>query len=68
MTIASDGTITQNGKAVARLGLFNVADGSQLRKVGGTLMGFADGAKLSEAQPQCAAGLSNDPMSIRPPS
>jgi flagellar basal-body rod protein FlgF len=57
VTIASDGTITQNGKAVARLGLFNVADGSQLHKVGGTLMGFDDGAKLSEAQPQVHSGF-----------
>jgi flagellar basal body rod protein FlgG len=57
VTIASDGTITQKGKAVARLGLFNVAEGSQLHKVGGTLMGFADGAKLTEAQPAVHSGF-----------
>ena len=57
VTIASDGTITQKGKAVARLGLFNVADGSPLHKVGGTLLGFADGARLSEAQPAVHSGF-----------
>ena len=57
LTIASDGTITQRGKAIARLGLFNVADGSQLHKVGGTLLGFSDDAKLSEAQPAVHSGF-----------
>jgi flagellar basal-body rod protein FlgF len=54
---ASDGTITQKGKVVAKLGLFNVADGSQLHKVGGTLLGISDGAKLSEAQPAVHSGF-----------
>jgi flagellar basal-body rod protein FlgF len=57
LTIASDGTITQRGKTIAKLGLFNVADGSQLHKVGGTLLGFSDGAKLSEAQPAVHSGF-----------
>jgi flagellar basal-body rod protein FlgF len=40
--IASDGTITQNGSAVARLGVFNVPDESKLTKHGGTMLDYPD--------------------------
>lgn len=36
--IAGDGTITQGGQPVGRVGLFDVADRTQLLKQGGTLM------------------------------
>jgi len=55
--IALDGTISQNGKPVAKLGLFNVNDPSRLRKEGGTLMGIVDGEKLEEAQPNVRSGF-----------
>ena len=57
VTFASDGTIAQNGKTVARLGLFNVANSSQLQKDGGTLLGIPDGAALSEATPNVHSGF-----------
>jgi flagellar basal-body rod protein FlgF len=51
-----DGTITQNGKPVAKLGLFNLSDTSQIHKVGGTLLGYPDGSKLVDAQPNVHSG------------
>jgi flagellar basal body rod protein FlgG len=57
VSFALDGTIAQNGKTVAKLGLFNVSDGSQLQKDGGTLLGIPDGAALSEAQPSVHSGF-----------
>ncbi len=38
IAIGADGTITQNGAAVGRIGLFDVADPAQLRKHGGSLL------------------------------
>jgi flagellar basal-body rod protein FlgF len=55
-TFSLDGTITQNDKAVAKLGLFNLSDASQIHKVGGTLLGYPDGSKLVEAQPNVHSG------------
>ena len=37
-TIAKDGTVTQDGKAVGQIGLFDVPDRSKLLKEGGTLL------------------------------
>ena len=56
-TFATDGTIAQHGKPVARLGLFNVPAGSDLQKEGGTLLKIPDGAALSEAQPSVHSGF-----------
>lgn len=42
--VANDGTISQNGQAVAKIGVFAPADASQLEKQGKTL--FAGGGKL----------------------
>jgi flagellar basal body rod protein FlgG len=47
-TIGGDGLITQSGKPVARVGLFDVADRAGLRKDGGTLLSF-DGQELKPA-------------------
>ena len=44
ITIGRDGTITQNGKTVANLGVFNVPDSTQLKKDGATLMSAPAGA------------------------
>ncbi len=41
-TIAKDGTITQNGQPVGRIGLFDVADRAKLLKQGGTLLSHPD--------------------------
>jgi flagellar basal body rod protein FlgG len=56
-TIASDGTITQATKKVARLGLFDVADPETLQKDGGTLLSIPDGATLSAANPTVRTGF-----------
>ena len=56
-TFAVDGTITQNGKVAGKLGLFNVADASQLRKLGGTLLSMPEGADLQTATPTVRSGF-----------
>jgi flagellar basal-body rod protein FlgF len=57
-TISTDGTITQNGKAVDRLGLFSIADVTQLSKEGGTLLGLpATGGQLQAAKPTVRSGF-----------
>ena len=56
-TISLDGTITQNGKEVTKLGLFNVKDPSTLVKAGGTLLSMPDDAKLQEASPTVRSGF-----------
>jgi flagellar basal body rod protein FlgG len=48
-TIASDGTITQGGKAVGALGVFDVADRGKLMKKGGTLLAHGE-QKLQPAK------------------
>jgi flagellar basal body rod protein FlgG len=47
--IGKDGTISQQGKAVARIGVFDVPDPNKLSKHGGTLMDYPemDQAKIS---------------------
>ena len=57
ITIAADGTIAQNGKIKARLGLFSAGDPSQLHKVGGTLWAIPDGATLATATPVVRTGF-----------
>jgi flagellar basal body rod protein FlgG len=57
-TISADGTISQNGKVVDRLGLFNVADPTQLTKEGNTLLGLpATGGALQPATPSVRSGF-----------
>jgi flagellar basal-body rod protein FlgF len=56
-TFSSDGTITQNGKVAGKLGLFNVADSTQLRKLGGTLLSMPEGANLQTATPTVRSGF-----------
>jgi flagellar basal body rod protein FlgG len=41
-TISQDGTITQRGQAVGRIGVFDVPDPGQITKVGGTLLSYPD--------------------------
>jgi flagellar basal-body rod protein FlgF len=38
VTFSTDGTVMQGGNAVAKIGLFDVSDPSQLKKEGGTLL------------------------------
>jgi flagellar basal body rod protein FlgG len=45
--IGSDGTITQDGQAVARLGVFNVPDRLKLVKQGGGLLAYSEPDKLT---------------------
>ena len=56
-TIATDGTITQNGKVMATLGLFDVSDPSALRKEGATLLSTPAGAQLDRAVPTVRSGF-----------
>lgn len=48
-TIASDGVVTQNGKAVARIGLFSVADRAKLTKQGGNMLGYENAGELQQS-------------------
>jgi flagellar basal-body rod protein FlgF len=58
ITISTDGTLTQNGKNIDRLGLFTIADTSQLSKDGGTLLGLpAKGGQLQTATPTVRSGF-----------
>lgn len=41
-SINQDGVITQDGRPVGRIGIFDVPDPSQLRKDGGTLLAYPD--------------------------
>ena len=56
-TFAVDGTITQNGKSVGRLGLFTVKNPSNLQKAGGTLLTLPAGANLQQATPMVRDGF-----------
>ena len=49
ISIGKDGEITQRGKPVGRLGLFDVPDRSQLEKLGNNLFGVADANQLRPA-------------------
>ena len=48
-SIDADGQITQNGQAVARLGLFDVPDKAALNKLGGGLLAFPEADQLTPA-------------------
>jgi flagellar basal-body rod protein FlgF len=56
-TFATDGTITQNGKSVGRLGLFTVNNPSNLQKAGGTLLTLPSDANLQQATPTVREGF-----------
>lgn len=56
--VGKDGTITQNDQAVARLGVFDVADKTQLRKDGGTLLSYSN----QELTPVAAPTLHNQSL------
>ena len=46
--VAKDGTITQNGRPVARVGVFDVSNRAKLQQIGGTLLSY-DGANGLQA-------------------
>jgi flagellar basal body rod protein FlgG len=56
-TFALDGTITQNGQTVTRLGTFNIADPSTLQKAGGTLLNLPPGASIQTATATVRSGF-----------
>jgi flagellar basal-body rod protein FlgF len=56
-TFALDGSITQNGKVVTQLGIFNVADSSKLQKIGGTFLRMPPGATLQSANATVRSGF-----------
>ena len=56
-TISTDGTISQNGKIVAELGLFDLSDPSTLRKDGATLLSAPANAQLNHATPTVRSGF-----------
>ncbi len=47
--ISEDGTITQKGEVVAKIGLFDVPNSTDLKKEGNTLMSVQQGAQVSTA-------------------
>ncbi|MDP9172288.1 MAG: flagellar hook basal-body protein [Planctomycetota bacterium] len=49
VTVDSKGAVTQNGKTIAKIGMFDVSDPKQLQKEGGTLMSIKDGAAVMPA-------------------
>ena len=57
ITIGSDGEVSQAGHPVAQLGLFDVADRSQLRKRGGTLLSYPSTTTLIPATGALHAGF-----------
>jgi flagellar basal-body rod protein FlgF len=57
ITIGRDGTVTQNGKTVATVGLFNVPEGTQLKKDGLTLMSAPAGANLRTSNATLRSGF-----------
>ena len=58
--IGSDGVVTQAGQAVAQLSLVNVADPSQLQKVGGSLISYPPGTNLIPGTGRIVAGAVED--------
>jgi flagellar basal-body rod protein FlgF len=57
ITIASDGTISQMGKKVAQIGLFDAGEPGALQKDGGTLLSIPDKTKMTVANPTVRAGF-----------
>lgn len=55
-SISQDGTITQLGQPVARLGVFDVADPSALKKEGGTLLSGVGFDQLTPSTSQLVTG------------
>ncbi|HEX4796501.1 MAG TPA: flagellar hook basal-body protein [Humisphaera sp.] len=47
--VAQDGTISQDGRPVARIGVFKIADADKLQQLGGTLLGFPQSSQLQAA-------------------
>jgi flagellar basal-body rod protein FlgF len=54
--IGSDGQMAVGGKPVAKLGLFSVPDRSALKKHSGTLMSYADPAKITPSKATVVGG------------
>jgi flagellar basal body rod protein FlgG len=54
--VGKDGTVTQHGRPVARLGVFDVADRTKLTKQGGTLIRYG----AQDLRPAAAATLHNE--------
>lgn len=48
-TIGTDGQITQGGKPVSRIGVFDVPDASRIDKLGGNLLSYPEMQKLAPA-------------------
>lgn len=56
LSIGEDGRITENGVTVARVGLFDVPDRSQMSKQGGTMLNYPD---IKSIRPTATATLRN---------
>jgi flagellar basal-body rod protein FlgF len=65
VTIGSDGTVSQGGTILAKLGVFDVADSSQLKKEGGSLLSTGSSTPAAVAAPtvksQCLERSNVDP-------
>jgi flagellar basal-body rod protein FlgF len=48
--VGKDGTITQDGEPVGRIGVFNVADRAKLIKQGGTLLSYAEPGGITRTE------------------
>ncbi|HEX8913363.1 MAG TPA: flagellar hook-basal body protein [Humisphaera sp.] len=57
LAVARDGTLSNDGKPLARIGVFNVADPGKLTKAGGTIMGYADAGGLTKSDATVRGGF-----------
>jgi flagellar basal body rod protein FlgG len=57
VSIDSQGAITQDGKEVGRIGVFNVADAGKLTQEGGTLLGFPEKTTLIDGSASLRSGF-----------
>ena len=57
VAIDRDGTISQDGKAVARLGVFTIGEPRQLVAQGGTLLAFPEGEALLPGSAEMRSGM-----------
>jgi hypothetical protein len=68
-TVSPDGSLVQNNQKLAKLGLFDVTDPTQIKKVGGNRMTIlSNGALKRRRRPTSSPGSSNAPTSTPRPS
>ena len=66
LEIQKDGTITQQGQPIAKIGLFDVPDQSQLVKTGENLMDYPDLSNSLQASDATVQGGSTEAANVDP--